>query len=161
MMYWPLQPLKSLYMFTGTQRLFLKKNLSLNLKSIEYQTFFWKQNFVFSGVLWPYTMISVAAMVNTSWVYDPRLVSYALEQAERLKCHARANKVMHNFAWTPLSLYYIYLNHWRRNWTSAFPCSKMNTWGQGGWRWEGCSLSKRSRHWITTSTSRAKWTTLR
>ena len=47
-------------------------------------------------------MISVAAMVNTSWVCDPRLVSYALEQAERLISHARANKVVHNFAWTPL-----------------------------------------------------------
>ena len=33
-------------------------------------------------------MISVAAIGNTSWVYDPRLVSYALEQAERLVSHA-------------------------------------------------------------------------
>ena len=47
-------------------------------------------------------MISASLMVNTSWVYDPRLVSYALEQAERLISHARANKVVHNFAWTPL-----------------------------------------------------------
>ena len=47
-------------------------------------------------------MISVAVMGNTSWVCDPRLVSYALEQAERHISHARANKVMHNFAWTPL-----------------------------------------------------------
>ena len=47
-------------------------------------------------------MISVAAMVNTSWVCDPSLVSCALEQAERLISHARANKVVHNFAWNPL-----------------------------------------------------------
>ena len=47
-------------------------------------------------------MISVAAMVNTSWVCDPRLVSYALEQAERLICHARAKNVVHNFAWNTL-----------------------------------------------------------
>ena len=50
-------------------------------------------------------MISVTAMVNTSWVFDPRIVSYVLEQAERLISHARANKVVHNFAWTPLYLF--------------------------------------------------------
>ena len=44
----------------------------------------------------------IAAMVNTLWVCDHKLVKYALEQAERLISHARANKVMHNFAWTPL-----------------------------------------------------------
>ena len=47
-------------------------------------------------------MVSVAAIGNTSWVCDPKLVSYALEQAERLISHARANKVVHNFAWNPL-----------------------------------------------------------
>ena len=30
-------------------------------------------------------MVSVAASGNTSWVYDPSLVSYALEQPERLR----------------------------------------------------------------------------
>ena len=48
-------------------------------------------------------MISVAAIGNTSWVCDPRLVSYALEQAERLISHVRANKVVHNFPWTTLN----------------------------------------------------------
>ena len=47
-------------------------------------------------------MILVAPIATTSWVCDTRLVSYAMEQAERLISHARANKVMHNFAWTPL-----------------------------------------------------------
>ena len=49
-----------------------------------------------------FTIVSVAARGDISWVYDPNLVSYALEQAERLISHARANKVVHNFAWTPL-----------------------------------------------------------
>ena len=31
-----------------------------------------------------------------------RWESYALKQAERLKSHARAKKVVHNFAWNPL-----------------------------------------------------------
>ena len=47
-------------------------------------------------------MISVAAMVNTLWVCDHKLVKYALEQAERLISHARAKKFVHNFAWNPL-----------------------------------------------------------
>ena len=47
-------------------------------------------------------MISVAPIATTSWVCDTRLVSYAMEQAERLISHARANKVVHNFAWTRL-----------------------------------------------------------
>ena len=47
-------------------------------------------------------MISVAAMVNTSWVCDPKWESYELEQSERLVSHARATKVVHNFAWNPL-----------------------------------------------------------
>ena len=34
-------------------------------------------------------MISVAAIGNTSWVCDLRLVSYALEQAERLMLEPR------------------------------------------------------------------------
>ena len=38
---------------------------------------------------------------DTTWACDPRWVSYALEQAERLKSHARAKKVMHNFDCTP------------------------------------------------------------
>ena len=44
----------------------------------------------------------MAASGNISWVYDPSLVSYALEQAERLISHAITNKVVHNFAWNPL-----------------------------------------------------------
>ena len=44
----------------------------------------------------------MAASGNISWVYDPSMVSYALEQAERPISHARANKVVHNFAWIPL-----------------------------------------------------------
>ena len=47
-------------------------------------------------------MISVAPIGNTSWVCDLRWESYALEQAERLKSHARAKKVVHTFAWNPL-----------------------------------------------------------
>ena len=53
----------------------------------------------------PFTMI-FRTLGNTSWVCDPRLVSYALEQAERLISQARANEVMHNFART-LSNYQI------------------------------------------------------
>ena len=44
----------------------------------------------------------MAPIGNTSWVCDLRLESYALEQAERLKSHARAKKVVHTFAWNPL-----------------------------------------------------------
>ena len=44
----------------------------------------------------------MAPIGNTSWVCDPRWESYALEQAERLKSHARAKKVVHTFAWNPL-----------------------------------------------------------
>ena len=47
-------------------------------------------------------MISVAPIDNTSWVCDPSWESYALEQAERLKSHAKAKKVVHTFAWNPL-----------------------------------------------------------
>ena len=47
-------------------------------------------------------MISVAPIDNTSLVCDPKWVSYALEQAERLVSHDRAKKVLHNFAWNPL-----------------------------------------------------------
>ena len=47
-------------------------------------------------------MNSVAPIDNTSLVCDPKWVSYALEQAERLISHARAKKVVHNFAWNPL-----------------------------------------------------------
>ena len=47
-------------------------------------------------------MISVSAIGNTLWACVPRLVSYALEQAERLKSYARAKKVVHNFAWNLL-----------------------------------------------------------
>ena len=72
--------------------------------TIEYQTFFERQKFVFSGFLWPYTSILVAPIGNTSWVWvsDLRWESYALVQAERLKSHARAKKVMHTFALNPL-----------------------------------------------------------
>ena len=47
-------------------------------------------------------MISVAPIDNTSLVCDPSWVSNALEQAERLISHARAAKVVHNFAWNLL-----------------------------------------------------------
>ena len=57
---------------------------------------------VFSGVLWPYPIISVAPIDNTSLVCDPEWVSYALKQAERFISHARAIKVVHNFAWNLL-----------------------------------------------------------
>ena len=57
---------------------------------------------VFSGVLWPYPMISVAPIDNTSLVCDPSWVSNALEQAERLTSDTRAKKVLHNFAWNLL-----------------------------------------------------------
>ena len=44
----------------------------------------------------------MAPIGNTSWVCDPSWESYALEQAERLKSHDRAKKVVHTFAWNPL-----------------------------------------------------------
>ena len=47
-------------------------------------------------------MISVDIIDNTSLVCDPKWVSYALEQAERLVSHDRAKKVLHNFDWNPL-----------------------------------------------------------
>ena len=47
-------------------------------------------------------MISVAPIGNTSWACDPSWESYALEQAERLKSHTKAKKVVHTFAWNPL-----------------------------------------------------------
>ena len=40
--------------------------LDLNHRSTEYQTIFWNQNFVFSELLWPYKMVSVTAIGNTS-----------------------------------------------------------------------------------------------
>ena len=64
---------------------FVKKEHSLNHKSIEYQTIFENQKFVFSELLWPYTMILVAANGNGSWVCDPSLESYALQQPEMLR----------------------------------------------------------------------------
>ena len=57
---------------------------------------------VFSGVLWPYLMISVAPIDNTSLVCDPSWVLNSLEQAERLISHTRTKKVLHNFAWNLL-----------------------------------------------------------
>ena len=50
-------------------------------------------------------MISSAPIGNTSWVCDLRWESHALEQAKRLKSHARAKKVVHNFAQN--TLYYL------------------------------------------------------
>ena len=70
--------------------------------TIEDQTFFKRQKFVFSGLLLPCTLISVAPIGNTSWVCDLKWESNALEQAERLKSHARAKKVAHTFAWNLL-----------------------------------------------------------
>ena len=52
-------------------------------------------------------MVSVAANGNTSWVCDPSWESYALEQTERLKSHAKAKKVVHTFAWNPLYIFEI------------------------------------------------------
>ena len=57
---------------------------------------------VFFGVQCPYTLVSVAPIGNISWLCVPRWESYALGQAERLKSHARAAKVVHSFAWNPL-----------------------------------------------------------
>ena len=44
-------------------------------------------------------MISVSAIGNTLWACVPRLVSYALEQAERLISHAKANKEDFYISW--------------------------------------------------------------
>ena len=72
------------------------KKHSLNHKSIEYQTIFVNQKFLFPELLWPYKMVSVSVSGNISWVCDPSYVSYALEQPEMLishdykhKCHAQ------------------------------------------------------------------------
>ena len=57
----------------------------------------------FPKVLWPYTMISVAAIGNTSWICDPSLVLYALEQPEMLRSHNyKHSNAMHNFNGRPL-----------------------------------------------------------
>ena len=68
-------PLKSFYMVT------VPKKTQIFEKKVWYSS-------VFYGVLWPYTMISVAPIDNTSLVCDPKWVSYALEQAERIISHA-------------------------------------------------------------------------
>ena len=52
-------------------------------------------------------MVSVAASGNTSWVCDPSLVSYELEQPEMLRSYDyKHSNVMHNFS--VHSLYNIY-----------------------------------------------------
>ena len=50
----------------------------------------------------------MAPIGNTSWVSDLRWESYALKQAEQVKSHARAKKVVHTFAWNPLYMYVIH-----------------------------------------------------
>ena len=95
MMYCQLEPLKAMFIIYGH---WTPEN------TIEYQTFFFKQKMVFSWLLWPYTLISVAPIGNTSWVCDPKWESYASEQAERLLSHTRAKKVVHIFALNPLYL---------------------------------------------------------
>ena len=75
--------------------------------TIEYQPYFFKQKIVLSGLLWPYTLILVAQIGNTSWLCDLRWESYALEQAERLPSQARAKKVVHIFALNPLYVYLV------------------------------------------------------
>ena len=92
----------------------------------EYQTFFFKQKFVFYGLLWPFTLILVAPIGNTSWVCDPRWVSYALEQAERLKSGARAKKVMHLYiyhlqCYTILIIFFNLSLNPLENWTKLRP----------------------------------------
>ena len=86
----PIGAMKSMYMVTVPQRtqifVFQKKSCIL----------------LCSGLLWSYTMILVAPIDNTSLVCDPKWVSYALEQAERLISHAIAKEVLHNFSWNPL-----------------------------------------------------------
>ena len=55
--------------------------------SIEYQTIFKNQNFVFPELLWPYTIVLVVANCYKSWVCDSSLESSALEQPEMLRSH--------------------------------------------------------------------------
>ena len=50
-------------------------------------------------------MISVARIGNTSWVCNPRWVSYAFEE---VMTYAIAKKVVHNKAWNPLYTQYKY-----------------------------------------------------
>ena len=52
-------------------------------------------------LLWPYTMVSVAAKGNTSWVCDPSLVSYALEQPEMLRSPDYSCKRCAQFKFAP------------------------------------------------------------
>ena len=72
-----LQPMKPLYIVTGPL------GTQPQRRSTEYQTIFKNKKFVFPELLWPYTMVSVAASGSTS--FDPSLVSYALEQPEMLR----------------------------------------------------------------------------
>ena len=52
-------------------------------------------------------MVSVAASGITSWICDPSLVLYALEQPEMLRSHDHKNSiVMHNFSVLPLYVNY-------------------------------------------------------
>ena len=54
-------------------------------------------------------MISVAAIGNTSWVCDPSLVSYALEQPEMLRSHDYKHRnVMYKSSLRPLYIFDIF-----------------------------------------------------
>ena len=64
---------------------------------------------VFYGVQWPYTLVSVTPIGNTSWLCHPRWESYALELAKSLVSHARDAKVVHNFTWNPLYYKVLYI----------------------------------------------------
>ena len=46
-------------------------------------------------------MVSVAASGNTLWVYDPGLVSYALDQPEMLRSPDYRHKCHAPFKWAP------------------------------------------------------------
>ena len=57
-------------------------------------------------------MVSVAASGITSWIYDPSLVLYALEQPEMLRSNDHKHSiVMNNFSVCPLYHIQIILRH--------------------------------------------------
>ena len=67
---------------------------------------------MFQEILWPYTMVSVAAKGSIWWVCDPSLGSYALEQPEMLRSLSLSQVL---FASTVFSWFLIlFLNNTRK-----------------------------------------------
>ena len=78
------------------------KRLRSHALSYRISELFHKQKFVLPWFLWPYRRVSVAAIDNLWWVYDPRLLLYSFEQVKRLRGSARSSNVLHHFSFLAL-----------------------------------------------------------